>query len=109
MLVQGLQNSYDLFTCSTIQVACGLVSEQQRGRIDQGARDGDTLLLSPREFGGLMIHARPQSDELERLPGPSLTEFFAQASIDHGHFAIAQAAAPTRKLEPLKHEPHNSI
>src|SRR2546428_10010283 len=56
-----------------------------------------------------MIQARSQSDDLERLPGPSLTEVFAQASIDHGQFDIAQGAGSTQQVEALKHEADETI
>ena len=48
----------------TVQVARGLVGQEQARLDDQGAGDGDALLLATRELIGAMVGARAQADLL---------------------------------------------
>src|SRR5579884_2575660 len=48
--MQILQQAHDHFAGPEVQVAGGLVSQQNFGVTDQGARENDALLLAPRQF-----------------------------------------------------------
>src|SRR6476620_9285198 len=50
-----------------VEVACGLVGEQDRRPVDEGPGDRDTLLLTTGELVRQALHHARESDELERL------------------------------------------
>ena len=52
-----------------VEVAGGLVAEQQIGVGDDGAGDGDALLLAAGELAGEVVEAVAEADELERGGG----------------------------------------
>ncbi len=57
-----------------VEVGERLVEEDHRRLVDEGAGDGDALLLAPRELGGIAFAERPEPDAVEgRLHlGPDL-------------------------------------
>ena len=50
-----------------VEVAGGLVGEQQARRIGDRAGDGDALLLAAGEFAGAMIEALAEAEEGQEL------------------------------------------
>ena len=52
-----------------VQVAGGLVGQQQARPADQRAGDGDALLLAARELVGQVVQPLAQPDLLEHLAG----------------------------------------
>ena len=61
---------HDLVAHLRVEVARGLVGEQQAGPADDGARDRDALLLPARELRREVVHARAEPDALERRRAP---------------------------------------
>jgi hypothetical protein len=51
-LVRQFEHVDDLLGVLAVQVACGFIRQDQGGAVDQGAADGDPLLLTPGEFIG---------------------------------------------------------
>ena len=60
--VQLQKKAHDLLAHHGVDVAGGLVGEDQVGAGDEGAGEGDTLLLSARENGGLGVDAVAEPD-----------------------------------------------
>ena len=58
--VQFLEQFHDTARHLRVQIARGLVRQQQPGRAGQGARNCDALLLTAGELGRIMPRARGQ-------------------------------------------------
>ena len=71
-LVQHLQEPQDLVGGGAVEIAGGLIADQERGIGDDGARDGDTLLLPARQLLRLVAGAVREADQRERDPRPAL-------------------------------------
>ena len=54
LAVEGLKQIQNLISCLTVQVACGLVTEEQGGVRHDGSGDADPLLLATRKSAGIM-------------------------------------------------------
>jgi hypothetical protein len=72
VFVQSLKGLHDLGASPAVEIAGGLIRQDQAGVIDQGARDGDPLLLSARELSGLMAAPIGEPDRLQRPTGSLL-------------------------------------
>ena len=58
-LPQHLENDVGIFR---VEVTCWLVGKQDFWFVDDGARDGDALLLAPGEFGRFVMQASVESE-----------------------------------------------
>ena len=65
--VERHEQVHDLGAALGVEVAGGLVGEQHGGLGDDGARDGDALLLSAGKLGGRVILAVAEPDRVQRL------------------------------------------
>src|SRR5688572_223366 len=64
---QLLEQVQDVLAARGVEVAGGLVGQDQVGLAGQGAGDGDPLHLPARELGRLVLHAVGEADLLEEL------------------------------------------
>ena len=71
--VELLQQTQDSFRGLPVEIARWLIAQEQRWVRNDGARDGDTLLLSAGKLARLVPHLSWQSHQLERHPGIVLT------------------------------------
>src|SRR5205085_4468417 len=62
----------DLVGGVLVEIAGGLVAEQDARRIGEGADDGDALLLAAGEPRRAMARARREADEIEKVLRPRL-------------------------------------
>src|SRR5690606_22475892 len=79
--VEHLQQAEDLVGGLAVEVAGGLVADQQGGVGDQGAGDRHALLLAAGELAGLVPGALGQTDQAQRhlgAPGPLGAAHLAQ-------------------------------
>jgi hypothetical protein len=60
--VETLDEVEDAAGGDLVEIAGGLVSEQEAGVVDEGAGKGDALLLAAGEFAGAMVTAILQAD-----------------------------------------------
>ena len=58
--VERVEEGHDLDAGFGVEVAGGLVGEDDGRAVDQGAGDGDALALAAGELVGLVVHARLQ-------------------------------------------------
>src|SRR2546429_365525 len=68
LLVQTLENFHDLHAGAAVQVPGRLVGEDNRGVVDQSARNGHALLLASRELRRMVPFPALQAHQLERCP-----------------------------------------
>ena len=64
--VELLEQREDLVGALAIEVAGGLVGDDDGRVVDDGARDGDALLLPARELPRVVAHAVLEADDAER-------------------------------------------
>src|SRR5208282_3407025 len=69
LLVQAVEQGHDLGAGLRVQVAGGLVGQDDGGIVDQRAGDGHTLPLAAGELVGLVHHAVGEIDGLQRRLG----------------------------------------
>ena len=69
-LVQPLEQVQDLLAGPGIEVAGGLVGQEQGRVVDQGAGDGHALLLAAGELRGVVVQAVPQPHPVSKRLGP---------------------------------------
>jgi hypothetical protein len=63
LLHQPFDQVHHFIGAPAVQIAGGLVAEQERGVGDDGAGNGHTLFLSARELARIVVHALAQSDD----------------------------------------------
>ena len=104
VLVEHLEQQHDLVRGGTIQIARGLVADEERRIGDDGARDGDALLLAARQLLWLVPGTLAQADERERDLGvpPSLGR--AQAGEQQRQLHVALGREHREQVVELKDE-----
>src|SRR5271165_1303000 len=68
-LVERLHQREDLFRALMVEIAGGLVGNDDRRISDHGAGDGDTLLLAAGKLTRVMLGAVFQADDAQRSHG----------------------------------------
>ena len=58
LVAEPAEQGHDLRAGAAVEIAGGLVGEQEHGTRRERARDGDPLLLAPRQLGGNVLHPR---------------------------------------------------
>ena len=66
-VVEFLEQAHDLDAGAGVEIAGRLVGQDQFRLVDQGAGDGDALLLSAGKLAGMMVAPVAQADFLQRL------------------------------------------
>ena len=90
-LVQPLEQRHDFVAGGGIEVAGGLVGQQDRGVVHQRAGHGHALPLAAGKLVGLVVHALLQIHLLQRLSWPcSMRSAGGHAGIDQRQFHIVQ-------------------
>ena len=100
------QRIHDFVRGAGVQVAGGFVGQQHRRRIDQGAGDGDALLLAAGKLAGRVAFAVRQAEQLQRLAGQggALGPGQMGRGIDQRQLDIFQRAGARQEIEALEHE-----
>ena len=86
-----------------IQIAGGLVREQDRGLRGKGPGDGHPLLFTAGELVGIVVRALPQADPLQKFTGPGFS--FGHAVQLQGQHVIQRGQAG-HQVEGLEYEAH---
>ena len=81
-LIELLEKRDDFATRLAVEIAGGLVPHQDRRLVDQGAGDGDALLLPARELAGMMIEPFLQTDSAQLFESPFVSFFGGDAKND---------------------------
>ena len=68
-LIHFKEQLEDLFTRKGVQIAGGLVREDDLGAADEGARERDALVLAAGELGGQVVQAVGEADLFQQLAG----------------------------------------
>src|SRR5690348_8177723 len=81
LFVEALEDREDLRARPGVEIPGGLVGQDHRRVVEEGARDGDTLLLTTRQLARLVRDAIAEADLLERADR-ALTPFVPVAAVD---------------------------
>ena len=69
--------------------------------MNQGAGNGNALLLPAGKFGGFVLHTVSQTDRFKRSGSP-ITALGSDAGVAHGQFYICQRGLARKKIETLE-------
>ncbi len=87
-----------------VQIAGGLVGEDEGRLHDQGARQGDALLLAPGELARAVLEPVAESDLLEELLRLLLQGRAAHASDEAGHHDVLEGGELGEQVMELEDE-----
>jgi|GEM_PF-2282218 len=87
-----------------IEVAGGLVSQQQARAAGQRTRDGHALLLAAGEFGRVVLEARRQTHALQRRQRALAALAAGHVAVVQRHLDVVQHVEVGDQVEGLEHE-----
>ena len=102
---QALEEAHDVLGRRRVEVARRLVGQQDRGAVDERARDGHALPLPARELVGPVRHAVAQPDRAERLGRPRAALGPRDARVDERQLDVLEAVLARQQVERLEDEP----
>ena len=100
--VELIEQGQDVLAGLAVEVAGRLIGQQDAGIADQGAGDGDPLLLAAGELVGTVLDPVAQAHALEHLGRPLAPRPPAVPRVDQGHLHVPQGTGPAEQLERLK-------
>src|SRR5579863_202874 len=104
VLVQPPEERHDFLAGLRIEIAGGLVGEEDRRIVDERASDGHALALSAGKFVGFVHHAAGQV-HLREGRFRTLQAFFGRrAVVDEGQLDVVKSGGPREQVERLKNE-----
>src|SRR5271157_5203400 len=104
LLVESIEQRHDLDAGLRIEVAGGLVGENDRRTADERTSDSDTLALTAREFVRLVVHAVCYADRRQRVFCAFDTLFGRDAGVDERQFHVVQRGCAREQIERLENE-----
>ena len=87
-----------------IEVAGGLVRQQQGRAVGEGAGDGDALLFAAGQFVGLVEHALGEADGFEQAGGAEAAVAAGDLGQDHGRLDVFHGIERGQEVEALEDE-----
>src|SRR6185369_12166573 len=75
-----VEEGHDFDAGFGVEVASGLVGQDDAGAVDEGAGDGDALALSAGELVGLVVHAAVEVDVVQGFLG-ALDAFIGRGAV----------------------------
>ena len=102
--MQLVKQRHDLITGLRVQVARWLVSEDDRGAIDECARNGNALALSAGELVRLMVHALFQIHRAESRFGAFDALCRRGTVVDQRQLHVVQRSGARQQVEGLEDE-----
>src|SRR3954469_8135365 len=104
LLVQLLENAHDLVAHGGVEIAGRLVGEHDARLSDDGARDGDALLLAAGELRRKVMNARRKSDAIERRQREFLPLAGCDLAIQQRDLHVVEHRQIRDEVEALEHE-----
>ena len=103
--VEGAEEGHDLGTALRVEVAGRLVGEDEGGAADEGAGDGDPLLLAAGELVRLVVPPVADADVVEEDDGIGGEALAAPAlRVDEGEGDVLLGGDPLQEVELLEDE-----
>src|SRR6266571_2329709 len=102
--VQRLQQIQNLIAGLSVEVACRLIAEQQRGVADNGAGDANALLFAARELTGIMPGSVRKPHDPQRRRHVFLPLALGEVRQQQGQFHVPLRREHGRQIVKLEHE-----
>jgi hypothetical protein len=102
--VEFVEEGHDLVAGLGVEVAGGLVGEDDGGLVDQGAGDGDALALAAGELVWFVHHAGAEADGFEDVFGAGGAGGGGGAVVDKGKLDVVERGGAGEKVEGLEDE-----
>src|ERR1019366_6452827 len=90
LIVQTIEQRHNFHAGLRVQVAGGLVRQNDGRTVDQGASNGHALPLSAGQFVGLVVHSRFHSHRSQCLASAFKPLFGRHAGVDQREFDVVQ-------------------
>ena len=103
LAVQRAQRRHDLALVRRVEIAGRLVGQQDRGVVDQRARDRHALLLAARELARMVGLAPGQAERAQRRVG-ALGAALRLARVEQRQRDVLARARALEQIEALEHE-----
>ena len=87
-----------------IQVAGGLICQEDAGLHDDGPGDGDPLQLAPRQLARAVVLAIQQSHQIEHPIHRLAADFRRQSRQHHGQLDILEGGKPADEMKRLENK-----
>src|SRR5438128_3599717 len=107
--VEALQERQHLHARPRVEVAGGLVGQDDRRVVDERSRDGDALLLAARELARMVRLAIGEPDRAEPRAGPGAAVARGVARIEQGKLDVFERGRPGQQVELLEDEPDSAV
>src|SRR5215212_6872994 len=101
---QLLEDAHDLLGGLRVEVARGLVGEEDRGAVDERPGDRDALPLAAGELVRAVPDALAELHPLERLRGAPAPLVGRHAGVDERELDVVQCGRPRQQVERLEYE-----
>ena len=101
--VDALEQVHDAAGGLGVEVARGLVAHQKRRAVDDGARDGDALLLAAGELVGHLVELLLQADQAQDLGDLRLDDVAALSDDLQRERDVLEDGLVRQQLEVLEH------
>jgi len=105
LLVQLLEDRHHLDAGARVEVAGGLVRQEQGGAVHQRPRDGDPLLLATGELRRGVVEPVRETDALQRFRRASVPLARGDALVEQGSSTFSSALVRGSRLKPWKTNP----
>src|SRR6185295_2520910 len=103
-VVENPEEGDDLLAGLAVEVAGGLIGEEDGGAVDEGASDGDALALAAGELIGLVMHAVAEADALQGADGALLGAAPVLLRVDEGKGDVLDRGGAVEEFEGLEDE-----
>ena len=103
-LVQIVQNVNHLAAGAGVQVAGRFVSQHNGRVVDQGAGNGNALLLPTRQFGGLVVQPIPQPYQFQQPLRPPLPFGSIHAGKNQGELDVLDGGHSGNQVKALENK-----
>src|SRR5690606_2697719 len=107
--VERLEEAHELLSRRRVEVARGLIGEEDGGAVDEGAGDGDALALPAGELVRLVVHPVSEADAHERLGGALAALALALPGVDQRELDVLEAVDARQQVERLEDEPDLAV
>ena len=106
LVIEFLEHAHDFRAGAGIEIAGGLVCQEQGGLVGERPGDGDALLLAAGELVGFVACAVPEADGIQGLQGTlaQLGSGQALAAVEHGQLDVLQGGGSGQEVEALEDE-----
>lgn len=101
--LEAAEDAVDFVAGAAVEFAGGFVGEEEFGLFDQGAGDGDALLLAAGEGAGAVVEAVAEADLFEQVDGAGAV-FGGDAEGEEGDQDVFDGGEVSDQVEGLENE-----